>query len=90
MVTIEATLRESTGKGHCRKLRKKGMIPANLMADGKSTSLALDPKWLSRAWRTGREFELSFEGRTTRVRIHELQIDPVRREAKHVDLIPIK
>ena len=48
-VTIKAEPRQETGKGNSRKLRKQGLIPGNVI--GKDGSMiALDPKWLSKAW----------------------------------------
>ena len=44
LITIEAKLRDSFGKIYSKKLRKEGLIPANLLEKGKATSLMLDPK----------------------------------------------
>jgi len=87
LITIEAVVRDLRGKGAARKLRAAGQIPANLLENGKATALQLDPKWLSKAWQNGKEFNLALEGATKKVRIHELQIHPIRREAIHVDLM---
>jgi ribosomal protein L25 (general stress protein Ctc) len=87
LVKIEGTLRESRGKGANRKMRVAGQIPANILEKGKATAIQLDPKWLSKAWQSGKVFELAFEGATKKVRMHELQIDPIKRVAIHVDLM---
>lgn len=87
LITIEATNREKTGKGHNRKLRKAGKIPANLLVKGQATSIELDPKWLSRAYKTGKRFNLAYNGATKTVIIKELQIDAVKRTAVHCDLM---
>ncbi len=87
LITIEATARESRGKGSARKLRVAGEIPANILENGKATAIQLNPKWLSRAWQNGKVFNLSFGGATKKVRMHELQIDPLKRVALHVDLM---
>ncbi len=84
---IEAAKREKTGKGYARQLRRKELIPANLLVKGKSTPLELNPKLLSKAWQSGKTFTLSFEGTSKTVRIQELQLDPVKRVAIHVDLV---
>jgi ribosomal protein L25 (general stress protein Ctc) len=87
-VTIEAALRTGTGKSYTNKLRRAGKIPAVLLENGKSTILELDPKLLSKAWKTGgRKFDMVLEGKTVAVKIQELQLDPVKRVALHVDLI---
>ncbi|MEZ4742569.1 MAG: hypothetical protein R3B45_08990 [Bdellovibrionota bacterium] len=88
LVTISANKREQTGKGYCRKLRSRGLIPANIIG-GKSGSvpIELDPKWLSKAWKMDRQFNLEFEGATKLVKIQELQLNAVKRSAVHVDLM---
>jgi large subunit ribosomal protein L25 len=87
-VTIAATTRTVSGKGHCRKLRAAGKLPAVLNTQGKSTLLELDPKLLSKAWLGGKKFILDLGGKTQAVKITELQIHPVRRLPLHVDLAP--
>lgn len=87
-VTIEASRRTGTGKGYNHKLRRSGKVPAVLLDKGKSTLLELDPKLLPKAWKSGdRKFDMVLEGKTTKVKIHELQVDPVKRYCVHVDLI---
>lgn len=88
LVTIEATARTLTGKGANRKLRAKGKIPAVLYNHGKAETLELDPKLLPKAWTGGKKFNLSMNGSLSLVKIQELQIDPVKRLALHVDLVP--
>lgn len=88
LVTIEATKREKSGKGYSRKIRANDLIPANLMQKGQpSLSLELNPKLLPKAWKSGKQFNLVLDGQTRVVKIHELQINPVKRNALHVDLI---
>ena len=89
LVTIEAAARTATGKGSNRKLRAKGKIPAVLYDKGKAQSLELDPKLLPKAWTGSKKFNLSMSGHTRIVKIQELQIEPVRRLALHVDLVPV-
>ncbi len=87
-VTIEAALRTGTGKSYTRKLRTSGKIPAVLLENGKSTVLELDPKLLPKAWKSGgRKFDLVLDGKTFAVKMQELQIDPCKRTAIHVDLM---
>ena len=85
-VTIEAVKRQGAGKTAVRKLRREGRIPAVLNHKGQSTLIEFDPKLLSKAWKADRQFNLTLEGKTTRVSITELQLDPVKRLALHVDL----
>ena len=89
-ITIEASTRVGTGKSYTRKLRRAGKVPAVLLEKGKSTLLELDPKLLSKAWKSNeRKFNMVFEGKTTLVKIHELQVDPVKRHCVHLDLMKV-
>ena len=85
-VTIEAAKRTGAGKTVLSKLRKAGRMPGVLNHKGKSTPIDFDPKLLSKAWRTGRQFNLTLDGQTKLVKITELQLDPVKRLPLHVDL----
>jgi ribosomal protein L25 (general stress protein Ctc) len=88
LVTIEATERTGTGKGYCRKARKAGKLPANLVSKGTSKLIEFDPKFLSKAYKSeGRFFNLKFGGETRKVHIQELQIDAIKRTPYHVDLV---
>lgn len=89
LIEIPGALRNETGKGACRKLRSQGLIPGNLVEKGKSTPVQLDPKFLSKAWQSGKQFNLAIDGKLHHVKIIELQIDPIKRFAKHVDLQPV-
>ena len=87
-VTIEAALRTGTGKSYTHKLRNAGKIPAVMLESGKATNLELDPKLLPKAWKFGgRKFNMVLDGKTIAVKIQELQLDPVKRTALHVDLM---
>jgi len=85
--TIEAKVRTSTGKGACRKLRKAGLIPANLIGKGKSTLLEMNPKLLYKAYKAGRKFQLSLDGSVRTVLVKELHVEPIKRLPLHVDLM---
>jgi ribosomal protein L25 (general stress protein Ctc) len=87
MVTIEAALRQQSGKSYCRKVRKRGWIPANLMQQAKATMIELDPKLLSKAWLADKKFIMSLDGVKKTVLIKELQIHAVKRTPLHVDLV---
>lgn len=87
LITIVGEDRKHTGKCNARKLRAKGLIPANLMEKSTAKNLAIDPKWLSKVWKSGKVFNLEWGGTVKPVKIHELQIHPVKRTALHVDLM---
>ena len=87
-VTIEAQLRTGSGKSYTNKLRRAGKIPAVLLETGKATNLELDPKLLPKECKFGgRQFNMVLDGKTIPVKIQELQVDPVKRHALHVDLM---
>ena len=88
-VVIKAVTRQSTGKSYCRKLRKKGKIPGNLLQGTKSTPIELESKLLSKAWQSGKVFMMETEqdSELRRVRIQELQINPIKRTPVHVDVM---
>ena len=85
-VTIQAETRQETGKGVSRKLRKQGLIPGNVLGK-ECVKIFLDPKWLSKAWKADKTFEMTLSGVTKTVKIQELQVHPVKRTALHVDLM---
>lgn len=89
-VTIEAKRREKSGKNCSRRLRRTGKIPAVLMDKGQSTAIELDPKWLSKAWKSGKKFDLVLDGVTKKVVIKDLQVDPISRDALHIDIMYAK
>ena len=86
-ITIEAQIREKTGKEYARLIRKQGKIPGNIIGKGQSTLIELDPKWLGRAYSQDKTFDLLLEGQTKKVRIQEVAIHPTKRTAVHVDLM---
>ena len=88
LVTIEATVREKTGKGYNRKIRVEGRIPGVILDKGKATSIELNAKWLHKAYQAeGRRFNLSLNGESKVVFIKDLQINAVKRMPLHVDLM---
>ncbi len=87
LVTIEALPRETRGKSQSKKLRRSGRIPGVLLVKGESLALEFDPKWLHKAMKSDKQFNLTFKGETKKVRIHELQLDHVKRLPLHVDLV---
>ena len=88
LVTIEGFERKGVGKGYCRKIRAKGLVPANLLEKGTSKLLEIDPKWLSKAWKSGKTFNLKMGAQELNVSIKELQVSPTKRTVVHVDLMP--
>jgi|NOAtaT_7_FD_contig_21_1523378_length_486_multi_3_in_0_out_0_2 large subunit ribosomal protein L25 len=87
LITIEASPRSTRGKSEMRKLRRSGRIPGVLLDKGQSHPLEFDPKWLHKAMKSEKQFNLTFNGATKRVKIQELQLDHVKRLPLHVDLV---
>lgn len=86
-IVIEASERSGTGKGYARKLRRAGKIPGVLLLKGEGKPIELDPKLLPKVWKNeSREFTLKLGSETKQATITDLQIDPVKRLALHVDL----
>lgn len=91
-VDLAVTARAKVGKGSSRTLRREDMVPAVVYGRGmESCPISVDPKVLLKAldpaagWNT--LFTLKgdgpFDGK--RVIVKEMQIDPIRRNARHID-----
>ena len=87
VITIAARKRDVLGKALCRKLRKEGKVPGNIIGQKNCQAIELDGKFLSKAWTNGKQLNLKLDGKTKLMRIQELQLHPVKRQALHVDLM---
>lgn len=87
LMTLEAQDRDKTGKNSNRKLRRSGVIPANIIGKEGPKAVSLDPKWLPRIWQSEKKFYLSLNGDVKLVKIQELQINAANRSAVHIDLM---
>ncbi len=96
---LNAVLRDASGKGVARKLRRDGRIPAVLYgAHTKSLMLSIDPRALMKAVDTeagtNTLITLRVEGATGHaqrvVMLRELQVDPIQRAPLHADLYEIR
>ena len=89
LLTIKGRMRtdEEKGKNVCRRLRLRGEVPANLIGKAKSTPIVVEAKMLSAAWKNGKTFQLELDGQAKAVVMKELQVDPVKRSALHLDLM---
>lgn len=91
---LVAEVRAGRGKGPARRLRNEGKIPAVIYGRGiESTALTLDPAELVKALRgeKGRNsvFEVAFSGKSEHAMVREVAVDPVTRDAVHVDFLRI-
>jgi large subunit ribosomal protein L25 len=88
--TLQAEVREKSGKGPARQLRVRGLIPAIFYGPGtEPTKLAVSPvelhKALSGAYGRNQLLALSVGGESKLAIIRDLAIDPVTREILHAD-----
>ena len=88
LITIKGNVRTELKKNECRRVRRNGKLPAILHHNSKKdqTTITIDPKWLSFAWKNGKVFNLEMDGKAKPVKITELQFNPVKRSPIHVDL----
>lgn len=94
VVKLAAENREGKGKGAARRLRREGRLPGIIYAGGKeATSISLVPKEFVKALkgplRRNQLLELELPGGSRKVMVRDLQIDPLRREPKHVDFLEV-
>lgn len=96
MATLNARIRESSGKGHARKLRKAGEIPAIAYGHGQEAeSLSVNAHeleiLLSKINPENTLIELNVEGgRPTMALIREVQHHPSRPFIQHLDFFKVK
>ncbi|MBI2343397.1 MAG: 50S ribosomal protein L25 [Deltaproteobacteria bacterium] len=89
--TLQGTSRQ-VGKGHARRARAAGAVPAVLYGKGRApTPLTLDHKAVAQALRTSAGLnvllDLSIDGGTAVVsRFKEIQRDPIAQSFRHLDL----
>lgn len=86
-LVVEAALRERTGKGYARKLRRAAKIPAVIIGGGKSVAIELNPKLLAKIWQTDKRFVLDLAGEQRPALLKEVQIDAVKRTLLHADIM---
>jgi large subunit ribosomal protein L25 len=93
-MALSATVREGTGKGPARRLRRAGMVPAVLYGVGEPISLAVPGRELTRLLtREGGDhalIELSIGKDEKRVIVREFQVDPVHGHMVHCDFYEVQ
>lgn len=87
---LNATVRQSLGKGAARKARNAGKIPAVLYGpENEPVSLEVDPDKLVRIFRATQNrntvVELDIDGDKVPTLVREVQRHPVSRQVLHVD-----
>jgi large subunit ribosomal protein L25 len=97
--SVNVSVRNKTGKGVARTLRRAGLVPAVLYgAGGDSLPLSLSPHELmkatdpSRSWNTMYTLTIKEEGqadKTQAVVVTDVQLHPIRREVEHIDFMRV-
>lgn len=89
---IKATIRESVGKSHARRLRRKGEIPCILYGVEKDTvRLSISHRDFERLLSETRSvFIVDFGDTKQRSVIREIQYHPVKGDMIHVDFLRVK
>lgn len=94
---VEVQERNNPGKNESRRMRKQGLVPAIVYGGKKEPrAVAVDPKLLLKIFRSesgaNTIFQLNLQGTDQRrhVMIKEYQVDPVKGELLHVDLVRIQ
>lgn len=92
-VDLKAELRENTGKGIARELRRKGKIPAVVYKGGKSTPLMVDRKDIVRilSSKAGEQALINLKiGNGERLAIiRDYQLDPINGNILHADFFEV-
>ncbi|MGH9559034.1 MAG: 50S ribosomal protein L25 [Bryobacteraceae bacterium] len=94
-ITIEARARSERGKNEARRLRAAGSAPGILYgAGGEAVAVAVSPKEVTRILHSGSGHNTIFnlkiqDGETTPVMVADWQLDPVKDNLLHVDLIRV-
>jgi large subunit ribosomal protein L25 len=89
-VSLAAKPRTETGKGVARKLRAAGEVPGVIYGHGREPQpLTVNKREFDRLAErvriTSTVIELALDGKTARTLIRELQRDPLKRHALHID-----
>lgn len=93
-IRIDATPRDTRGKGAARRMRAAGQLPAVIYGHGvpESTAVTVDPRALEKALGNPKGVNAIFEAflgddTSYRVFVRQIQRDPVSRAIKHIDLV---
>ena len=93
--TLNVQIRENTGKGAARSLRREGSLPAVIYKAGETTSLTINEKELMQLFKNtdGRLtlLNLQFQDNSTKLVLYkECQVHPVYGNVLHVDFQEVR
>ncbi len=94
IVTLRAEARDRAGKGAARAARRAGRVPGVLYGEGKpATLISLDPRELGRALQKpgffARLLNVDLGGTVHRTLPRDVQLDPIKDQALHVDFLRV-
>jgi large subunit ribosomal protein L25 len=94
IVTLRAEARDRAGKGAARAARRAGRVPGVLYGEGKpATLISLDPrelgKELQRPGFFARLLNVDLGGTVHRTLPRDVQVDPIKDQAIHVDFLRV-
>ncbi len=96
-IELEVEMRDRTGKGPARKIRRDGKIPGVLYGQGKAVPLTINPKDLSKILHSasGENALISLKIKGAKAKqdrtaiLRDFQTDPITGEVLHADLFEI-
>lgn len=92
-VKLSAVLRTDFGKGAARRTRREGRIPAVLYGHGSDplhVSLPTHETYLAVVRHRNALFQIDVEGETKLAIVRDVQVEAVRREIEHLDLLLVR
>jgi large subunit ribosomal protein L25 len=93
-LTVKATKRSTTGKNENNRLRAKGLVPVNVIYEGKSIPGSVDETEINKIINTGirsatlLDMEMEGEG-TAAVFVKEIQRFPATNRVRHIDFYKV-
>jgi len=91
-VQLNAKLRETSGKGHARRLRRSGDVPCIIYGiEEASLSLSVNKKELKKLLSSAHSIiEVNYNNTKQQAVIREIQYHPIKGDIIHVDLLRVK
>ena len=81
-----------TGKSAMRKLKSEGFVPGVLYSKDENIQVSLEERKMAYILnKHGKDvfLNINFDGAPVKVKIQEVQRDPVSQDIRHIDLMPL-
>lgn len=92
-ISIKAQPRSTTGKGPARRMRVAGLVPANIIGNGKATSASVVEKEIQKLIDSGIRkatlIEVELDGEKQNVFVKEVQRFPHTGQIRHIDFFKV-